>query len=219
MNVLEELASAKGRRDEQPNVLLARRLAAAKDSRSIAALVGALERGPAAVQSDAMKVLYEAGEREPSLIAPYAGKFAALLQHRNNRLVWGAMAALDAIASGRAEDVHPFLREILAAAETGSVITRDHAVGILTRLCGVKKHRPVAFAELTKLLKKCPVNQLPMYAEMSAASATGKDRAVLKRLLQLRMNDLEKDSQIKRLKRVLKLLANGKPSHAEGKRS
>jgi hypothetical protein len=79
-------------------------------------------------------------------------------------------------------------------------------VGILVRLCGVARYRPKAFGELLRLLKSCPVNQLPMYAERAATAAKGSDREALGRLLQLRMKDLPKDSQRKRLMHVLKKL-------------
>jgi len=208
MNVLEELASAKGRRDERPNVLLARRLATGKEPDAISTLVDALEKGTKAIQGDAIKVLYEIGEVAPSLITPHTRKFAALLQHPNNRLAWGAMTALDAIASERPADVHAYLDDILAAAGSGSVITRDHAVAILVRLCGVARYRPKAFGELLRMLKSSPVNQLPMYAERVATVSKGSDREALRRLLDLRVKDLQKDSQKKRLLKVLKGLAS-----------
>jgi len=70
MSVLGRLASGMGRNDERPNVELGEALAASGDAAAIAELVGALT-GPAAVASDAIKVLYEAGERRPALLAPH----------------------------------------------------------------------------------------------------------------------------------------------------
>ena len=63
MSVLDELASALGRNDEQPNVELAEKLAASGDKAAIAELVGALG-DKSALANDAIKTLYEIAERK-----------------------------------------------------------------------------------------------------------------------------------------------------------
>src|SRR5262245_25358835 len=98
MSVLEELASALGRRDEVPNQELAAAIVRAKNKAAVAELVENLGNKNKAIQSDCIKVLYEVGEREPKLIAAHAAAFGELLASKQQRLVWGAMTALDAIA-------------------------------------------------------------------------------------------------------------------------
>src|SRR5262245_32430609 len=98
MSVLQKLASALGRRDETPNQELAKSIAASKDAGAVAELVEHLADKNKDIQSDCIKVLYETGERNPALIAPHIEVFAKLLDSKNNRLAWGAMTALDAIA-------------------------------------------------------------------------------------------------------------------------
>src|SRR5205823_2531500 len=110
----------------------------------------------------------EIGERKPNLIASYHKEFGKLLESDNNRLAWGAMTALDAIALQEPKAVRGLLPKILATADEGSVITRDHAVAILVKLGSLKQYARHCFPLLIEQLKTCPLNQLPMYAEMSA---------------------------------------------------
>src|SRR5437763_7491579 len=122
MTVLDKLACAQDRRDEGPNEALAAAIVKAKNRAAVAELFENLANKNKAIQSDCIKVLYEIGECEPALIAPYAAEFGELLGSRNNRLVWGAMTALDAIAAVDPVGVHGLLNKILAAAVGESVI-------------------------------------------------------------------------------------------------
>ena len=65
MSVRGKLASALGRNDERPNVELAEVLAARPNAASVTELVELLSTGTVAEQNDAIKVLYELGERKP----------------------------------------------------------------------------------------------------------------------------------------------------------
>ncbi len=129
-----------------------------------------------------------------------------MLESKSNRLVWGAMIALDAIALQEPKGVYSLLVRIMAAADAGSVITRDHAVGILTKLGTLKPYEAKCLPLLIEQLRTCPTNQLPMYAEMSLAVATDKNGKELEKVLSKRLGNLEKDSQRKRLTKVLKRL-------------
>lgn len=79
-------------------------------------------------------------------------------------MVWGAMAALDAIALEKPQVLYKKIKQIEAAALKGSVITRDHAVGIFIKLCSIGSYAEEMFNLLLLQLNTCPVNQLPMYA-------------------------------------------------------
>src|SRR5262249_52739729 len=132
MSILDKLATALDRRDEVPNQDLADQIVRMRDKKAVQELVDNLANKNKNIQSDCIKVLYEIGEREPGLIAGPCNAFAGLLESSNNRLVWGAMTALDAIAAVEPTAVAQFVGTIVAHADAGSVITRDHAVGILT---------------------------------------------------------------------------------------
>src|SRR6185436_3654934 len=92
--------------------------------------------GPQAVANDAIKVLYEIGERRPELLKGRAPAVLAALESRNNRMVWGALSALAAIAKTESKAVAAGLDDILAAADKGSVIAKDMAIKILVGLAG-----------------------------------------------------------------------------------
>jgi len=205
MDVLSKLASALERNDERPNVELAEALVAKPDKKAIAALADALSSGTVAVQNDAIKVLYEIGERAPDLVAPYAEAFLALLKSRNNRNVWGAMSAIDTIAGVRAKEVAAHLEDILAAADKGSVIAKDKAMSTLAKLAqaGEAKAMP---ALLERLADAAP-NQFPMYAELAATAVTPTHKAKLVGVLQARLKTIDAAAKKARVEKVLRKLA------------
>src|SRR4026207_1304660 len=130
MSVISKLASSLNRKDEVPNQELAQQIIKSNNKKAIKELVVNLSNRDTKIQSDCIKVLYEIGEHEASLIAEYDEEFLALLENKNNRLVWGAMTALDCIASINPKGIYTNLSRILAAAGKGSAITRDHAINI-----------------------------------------------------------------------------------------
>src|SRR5215211_7819929 len=104
MSVLNRLASALERNDEVPNQLLAKEIAEAEDTAAVQELINHLTDPSKAIQSDCIKVLYEIGALKPELLANGVAveAFIRLLSSRNNRLVWGGMTALGAIADRQA---------------------------------------------------------------------------------------------------------------------
>src|SRR5262245_62012192 len=134
MSALGKLATALGRNDERPNVELAEEIARKNNKAAVKELVGALTTGTTAVQNDALKALYETAALKPELVAPHIDAFLALLANRNNRNVWGALQAIETLTPARPKEVAAVLPAILAAADKGSVIAKDKAVGILVGL-------------------------------------------------------------------------------------
>lgn len=210
MTVLDRLATALERRDEVPNRELAQEIVRTRDSDAVRELVANLSHKDRRIQGDCIKVLYEIGEREPALIAGDFREFGKLLECKNNRLVWGAMTALDSIALIEPKGVYSFLPRILAISDSGSVITRDHAVGILTKLGTLKQYADKCVPLLIRQLAACPSNQFPMYAEMCERVVTDKNRKAFQKVMSDRLQGLEKESQKKRIMKVLRRLA--KPS-------
>jgi hypothetical protein len=207
VSVLDQLASALERNDERPNVELAEALVARPDKKAIATLADALSTGSVAVQNDAIKVLYEIGERAPELVAPHAEAFFALLKSKNNRNVWGAMSAIDTIALVKSKEVAAHLKDILAAADKGSVIAKDKAMSTLAKLAraGEAKAMP---ALLERLADAAP-NQFPMYAELAASAATPAHKARLVAILETRLETIDAAAKKARVDKVLRKLAKG----------
>ena len=209
MSVLDQLAAALGRNDEQPNVDLAERLAANPDKAAIAELVATLTTGPTVVANDAIKVLYELGERRPELVADHADAFFATLTSKNNRLVWGGMSALDTIAAISGSALAKRQPEILAAAEKGSVIAKDKAVSILAKL--VAAGHAKALPALLAMIETAAVNQLPMYAEMAAPAIDRSHQAAFVAIITKRLATIDQPAKRARLEKLLRKLAKSQP--------
>lgn len=207
MSVLEKLASALGRNDEVPNIELAAELAKSGDTAAIATLAGGLLGRVTAVQNDAIKVLYEIGAVRPEFIRPHADAFFDALKSRNNRLVWGAMTALDTLAATAPDRIAGRLPEILDAADRGSVIAKDKAVSILATLAAQPRPVVAAWERLIAILHTSADNQTPMYAELALRAAPMNDAAALIEVIQLRMERMGQPAKRARLEKVLRSLA------------
>ena len=207
MTVLDQLATSLNRRDEVPNQELARRIVGENDAAAVKELTEALHHKDKAIQSDCIKVLYEIGETKPELIAKYYREFGKLLESKHQRLVWGAMIALDTIAAKEPKGIYGMLSKILEVADTsGSVIARDHAVGILVKLATLKAYKRDCIALLIEQLISCPNNQFAMYVEMSAPVIDADNRKRFQQVIERRVSKLDKESQKKRVAKVLKKL-------------
>lgn len=205
MSVLSQLANALGRNDEQPNIALAERLAASGDAAAMAELAEAILSGPQAVRNDAIKTLYEVGERNPTLLAPHSGALFEALKSRNNRLVWGALTAIDTIAAERSTEIARRLPEILAAAAKSSVIARDKTVSILVKLAEAG-HQSKTLPILLDTLRTAPVNQLPAYTE-AVGPLIGRDEIdEFRAILQTRLRSIDQAPKRARIEKVLRRL-------------
>lgn len=207
MSIISKLASSLNRKDEVPNQELAKQIIKSNDKKAIKELMENLSNKNKNIQSDCIKVLYETGEHKATLIAGYDKEFIDLLESRNNRLVWGAMTALDCIASVNPKGIYKNLNTILAATNKGSVITKDHGINILIKLAAEKNYANKALALLLEQLKHCAVNQLAMYAENATAVISDEYRKDFIKVLTLRLSEVEKESKQKRLQKVIKKLS------------
>jgi hypothetical protein len=204
MSILNKLASALDRRDELPNEELAKQIADKNDNEAVKELVANLSNKRKDIQNDCIKVLYEIGERKPALIAAYAKEFIDLLDSRNNRLQWGAMTAINTITLENPKLIYGSLSKIIAAADNGSVITKDHAVNILISLCSLNQYTENAFSLLIEQLLNSPTNQLPMYAEKAIPVINEKNKQLFVKTLASRINDIGKETKRKRVEKVIK---------------
>lgn len=200
------MESAKFTRDEKPNINLAETICSTSDIESVSELVELLNHSDSAVQADAVKVLYEIGERNPSMIAGYLPQFIALLNHKNNRMIWGSMCAIDAAVSANPKAVYKNLSVIMETAEKGSVITKDHAVSILVKLCESPKFYPDCIELLLELTITAPENQFPSYCEKSSLVVKHEHILRLNTIISDRISTIDQESRLKRLNKVLKNL-------------
>lgn len=204
MSVLPRLAHYQNRRDEVPNQELARDLASKKDRAGIREIAEHLWDNKADVAANCIKVLYEVGYIDPSLIGGYVDDFARLLKSRNNRLIWGGMIALAEAARANPDAVYRHLAEIKKAMDAGSVITVDNAVKALAHTAAANiEYNAAIFPTLLKHLQTCRPKDVAQHSEKTllAVNAVNKKRFIA--ALEKRMEDLSA-SQAIRVKKVIK---------------
>ncbi len=207
MTVIKKLASSLNRRDEEPNIELAIQVANQNDENAVKELIGNLINKNKNIQNDCIKVLYEIGDRSPSLISDYTNEFFSLLESRNNRLQWGAMTALNSITSDVSEIIFSNIQKIIDAGDNGSVITKDQVVNILIKLCSIKTYAEESFNLLINQLVKSPTNQLPMYAERSMSIINEENKNLFIETITSRLDEIEKKSKRKRVEKVIRKIS------------
>jgi len=203
-SVTDQLACSQGRKDEAPNIALAERIAKNSDSKAVKELVALANDKKAAIRHDAIKVLYELGDRKPEFIIPYKKDFLALFHHSDNWMRWGAMSALFSICNSKPEVLVDHLTEIVDTMDTGSVITRDHGIYILCKISTLKKYHDDCMELLLEQIEKAPVNQVPMYAEKMMEVISAPYVKKLEKILRSRKDVMEIPSKQKRVDKLLK---------------
>jgi len=203
MSIIGQIAYFQGRRDEVPNQELAAKLATSKSRSGIQEVADNLHNGDAHVQADCLKVLYEVGYRDPSLIAQYAGAFLELLNSKNNRLVWGGMIALSTIVELKSTAIGVHVDRIKEIMRRGSVITVDNAVRVLAVIASKE---PKLRKELTEFLfdhlRSCRAKDLPQHSEKTRVAVGRSSKAKFLELLSARTAELS-PSQLKRVRKVM----------------
>ena len=204
MSTLERIAYFQKRRDEVPNQDLARDLASRQDTEGICEIAENLWNKNKSVQADCIKVLYEVGYIDPALIADYAEDFIRLLHNRNNRLVWGGMTALCAVAELKPQVVFAHLDEIEQVMHTGSVITMDNGVQALARAASKnEKYGRDILPYLLEHLSTCRPKDVAQHAEKSLPAINAGNKTRFIAVLTRRMDDLT-NSALARVKKVVK---------------
>lgn len=204
MKMIEKLAYSIGRKDEEPNIELALELITTNDYNGIKEIVDGLNNPTEQIANDCIKVLYEIGERKPELISEYALVFVRLLKSVNNRLVWGAMTALSAIASIAPQEIYDNLETVIKAYENGSVITIDNSISVFAKLAkaGAKYEKKV-FPIIIKHLETCRPKEVAQHSERAFVCITNNNSEVFRKTLIKRCSILT-DSQKKRVEKLLK---------------
>lgn len=207
MSVINLLSTSLSARSEIPNQKLAGDLVKTANAGAIKQLVENLQfNKDKKIQSDCIKVLYEIGYLNPYLISEHLPVFVKMLTNKNNRLVWGAMIAIDTITDAAPAKVYSNLAEIMQAIDKGSVITIDSGVEILAKLAAYSEFEESCFPLLMEQLKICPPKQLGQYAEKALRATNSKNKEGFTNLMNSRIPELEKDTQRKRISAVIKKL-------------
>lgn len=204
--MIEKLASALGRADEGPNIELAERLIKTNDRQGIKTLVDALDNKDKHIVNDAIKVIYEVGERQPTLIKDYVTTFLSLLESKNNRLVWGAMMTLSTLAPLEPKAIYDKIDLVKDAYKKGSVITIDNSISVFAKLC---KANPLysknLFPFLIKHLENCRAKEIPQHSLRIAICVNKDNKDPFIAVLEKRKPELT-PSQEKRVRQVISAL-------------
>lgn len=204
MSALQEIAFFQGRRDEVPNQTVARRLAETRDAAGIGAIAAGLWHKNGNVRSDCLKVLYEIGYLEPTLVADYVNDFLRLLDDPNNRLVWGSLIALATVANLRSAEIYAHAPAIQHALKYGSVIAVDNAVKTLARVAAHNSvYRQALLPGLLEHLATCRPKDVPQHAESTLPAVDAAHALAFIQALEIRLPDLSA-SQAARVRKVIK---------------
>lgn len=204
MSALDRIAYFQNRRDEVPNQVLARDLAAKKAKAGIREIAEHLWDKDKNIQADCIKVLYEIGYIEPVLIAEYVEEFIKLLKSKNNRLVWGGMIALGTVAELKANIVFAHFADIQKAMDNGSVITMDNGVQTLARAASTNdKYNKAIFPYLLDHLKTCRPKEVPQHSEKTLPAVNSSNKRQFIAALEKRAEDLS-GSALARLKKAIR---------------
>ena len=204
MTIIDSLSSAIGAKGNKVEVELAKVIAEKEDKNAIKELVENLKNKNKKIQSDCIKVLYETSYMKPNLIEDYYKDFLDLLTSKNNRLVWGGMVAIMMITDSKHKEIFSEFNLIQKTIEGGSVITVDCGVGIFAKLNKYGEYTDKVDPILIELLWKCPIKQLPQYMEKSVVSIKEKNKEIYQNIIEQRISECDKESQIKRLNKILK---------------
>lgn len=203
MSVINRIAYFQDQRDEVANQELAKELADSGNQNDVEEIAENLNNENPSVQSDCLKVLYEIGYIDPSLISQYADSFLVLLSSKNNRMIWGSMIALSTIASLTAELLCEHYKDITQAIDNGSVITRDNGVKVLA---AVSKHSEACQQKtleyLLKHLSICRPKDVPQHSESTLGAVTAADSDKFIATLRKRIPELS-EAQARRTQKVI----------------
>jgi hypothetical protein len=204
MTVINKFSSSLGQKGNDANIALAKEIAETENSDEIKELVENLKNKDKKKQADCIKTLYEIAYIKPDLIASYYSEFLGLLSNKSNRLVWGGMIALMTITDLKSKELFASLDLISDTVNKGSTITIDSGVEIYAKLNKYSEYQDKVENLLIDQLWKCSIKQLPKYMEKSTISITEWNKEIYKKIINERKPECERDSQVKRLDKVLK---------------
>jgi hypothetical protein len=204
MSVLPGLASAQGRKDEEPNKELARELVARNDTEGIQEVAENLRNEDRRVRTDCLSVLEQVGLLDPAMIEDYAGDFIELLFSRDNRLVWAAMIDLALVADRKPDEIFARYHEIVPVIEEGSVITRDNGIKVLAKVAAARPdYGQVIMPYLLEQLGSCRTKSVPQYGESIRVAVGSEYQEQYLGILEGRLDQLSAAQQ-RRVKRLRK---------------
>ena len=206
MSVLSRLASALGRRDEEPNKELGRQLVAGRDVEGIREVADNLWHEDKRIRADCLSVMEQVGLLEPELTEDYVVDFLDLISSRDNRLVWAAMINLALIAERQPQAIFERYDDLVNVIEVGSVITKDNGIRAMAKVASTSaEYEEAILPYLMEELRTCRSKSVPQYAESIRCAIGPDNQEEYLSILHERLGGLS-DAQRKRVTRLLKAL-------------
>jgi len=204
MSIISELASMQGRKDEELNKELGKRLAETANPDGIKEAADNLRNEDRKIQIDCLAVLEQVGLLDPGLIEGYLEEFLRLIFGKDNRLIWAAMINIALIADRKPDQIINRMDDIIAVIEKGSVITQDNGIKTLARAAAAKpEHNSLVFPYLIDQLNNCRPKSLPQYAESILAAVNPDNQTQYLAVLNKRFNELSA-AQGKRVNKIIR---------------
>jgi hypothetical protein len=208
MSALEKIAFFQNRRDEVPNLQLAKELAGTRNVAGIRVIADNLGNKNKNIRSDCLKVLYEIGYLDPGLIANYGSDFLKLLKSKDNRMVWGGLIGLATIADRCPQEIWDQIDDVIRITETGTVISLVWGMRTLAKVAAAdEKYKQKIFPFLLNQIRVCIPRDVPTHAGSILCAVDRKNKAELLVILEARQEEMT-SAQLTRLKKVLKDLKN-----------
>jgi len=203
MSVLTKLASARNRKDEEPNKDLGKELVENRDIAGIQEVAENLWNEDRRVQTDCLSVLEQVGLLEPELIEDYVSDFIQLIFSKHNRLVWSAMINLALIADRKPQVIFERYEDLVKVIESGSVITKDNGIKALAKVASTNSdYQQVIYPFLMEQLKSCRSKSVPQYAQSIRIAINSENQEQYLKVLNERYETLS-TAQQRRLKKLL----------------
>ncbi len=207
MSIQDQLAYAQERNDQEPNKLLANKIAISGGKNQVKELIDFIESRPKQrAQSDAILALAYVGELNPDLLSEQVDFLIKELKSPINRVIFGSMIGLAHIAHLQIEKLFGALPQIIDAMDAGTVVTRDHGYRIMITLYQDPRVQADVFQLIQEQLMKAPSNQLGQYAERLIEVVNKSHINSLIDILEERRNDVSNEHHVKRLNKNLKKL-------------
>lgn len=210
MSIVSRLSYSQNRKDQGPNKVLAQDIIDRADQDGILQLFALLasKETHKELRKDASLTIAWVAERAPYLIERYAAELVSFLHDTTNRVIWGSMMALCAIAELKKPFLFENLSVIIDAMDAGTVVTRDHGYRILVTLYQDEHYAPDVILLIKEQLLLAPSNQLGQYAERMLPVIQPAHKPLLISTLETRREDVKNPHHLKRLNKNLKKLWN-----------
>lgn len=206
MTVLYKIASSLGRRDLEPNRKLAQQIVLKEDRLSLLELIENIEHKNEHVRFDCIQVLSEIAKLKPELLIEFDLLLLQLLRDKNSKVALGALATLDYLTLRKPENIFLNVEKVLQVADSGLLVSKDHAISILLKLTTFDFSATKAYRLFLLELEKCAINQYVKYAEMGTHYLDPKFSANFIAILQNKGMTIDSETKRKRVEALILLL-------------